>query len=50
MIRRFAESDMAGNLLWLAVSLLLASGVWYIAVTSADPIAKRKFPQHYRFR
>ncbi len=43
MIRRFAESDMAGNLLWLAVSLLLASGVWYIAVTSADPIAKRNF-------
>jgi YbbR domain-containing protein len=34
---------MAGNLLWLAVSLLLASGVWYIAVTSADPIAKRSF-------
>lgn len=43
MIRRFAESDMAGNLLWLAVSLLLASGIWYIAVTSADPIAKRSF-------
>ena len=34
---------MAGNLLWLAVSLLLATGVWYIAVTSADPIAKRSF-------
>jgi len=43
MIRRFAKSDMAGNLLWLAVSLLLATGVWYIAVTSADPIAKRSF-------
>lgn len=43
MIRRFAKTDMAGNLLWLAVSLLLASGVWYIAVTSADPIAKRSF-------
>ena len=43
MMRRFANSDMAGNLLWLAVSLLLASGVWYIAVTSADPIAKRSF-------
>lgn len=43
MIQRFAKSDMAGNLLWLAVSLLLASGVWYIAVTSADPIAKRSF-------
>jgi YbbR domain-containing protein len=34
---------MAGNLLWLAVSLLLASGVWYIAVTSADPIGKKSF-------
>jgi len=43
MIGRFAKSDMAGNLLWLAVSLLLATGVWYIAVTSADPIAKRSF-------
>ena len=43
MIQRFAKSDLAGNLLWLAVSLLLASGVWYIAVTSADPIAKRSF-------
>ena len=43
MIQRFAKSDMAGNLLWLAVSLLLASGIWYIAVTSADPIAKRSF-------
>lgn len=43
MIGRFAKSDLAGNLLWLAVSLLLASGVWYIAVTSADPIAKRSF-------
>jgi len=43
MIQRFAKSDMAGNLLWLAVSLLLASGVWYIAVTSADPIGKKSF-------
>ena len=43
MIRRFAKSDMAGNLLWLAVSLLLASGIWYIAVTSADPIGKKSF-------
>ena len=43
MIRRFAKTDMAGNLLWLAVSLLLATGIWYIAVTSADPIAKRSF-------
>lgn len=43
MIRRIARSDMAGNLLWLAVSLLLASGIWYIAVTSADPIGKKSF-------
>ena len=43
MIRRLAKSDMAGNLLWLAVSLLLASGIWYIAVTSADPIGKKSF-------
>ena len=43
MIVRLSKSDMAGNLLWLAVSLLLASGVWYIAVTSADPIGKRSF-------
>ena len=43
MIRRIAKSDMAGNLLWLAVSLLLASGIWYIAVTSADPIGKKSF-------
>ena len=43
MIRRIAKSDLAGNLLWLAVSLLLASGIWYIAVTSADPIGKKSF-------
>ena len=43
MIRRWLESDMGSNLLWLAVSLLLASGVWYIAVTSADPIEQRRF-------
>ena len=43
MIGRFAQSDTAGNLLWLAVSLLLASGIWYIAVTSADPIGKKSF-------
>ncbi len=43
MIRRFAKSEMAGNFLWLAVSLLLASGVWYIAVTSADPIKQSRF-------
>ena len=43
MIRRWAQTSAAGNLLWLAVSLLLATGVWYIAVTSADPIQQRRF-------
>ena len=43
MIQRFARTDMAGNMLWLAVSLLLASGIWYIAVTSADPFEKKSF-------
>ncbi len=43
MMRRLLGSDMGGNLLWLAVSALLATGVWYIAVTSADPIAQRSF-------
>ncbi|MYI42021.1 MAG: hypothetical protein F4063_08910, partial [Chloroflexi bacterium] len=43
MIRRWAQTKAAGNLLWLAVSLLLATGVWYIAVTSSDPIQQRRF-------
>ena len=43
MIRRWAGSDLRSNLLWLAVSVLLATGVWYIAVTSADPIDQRSF-------
>ena len=43
MIRRWAQTNAASNLLWLAVSLLLATGVWYIAVTSADPIQQRRF-------
>lgn len=43
MMRRMAGSQMAGNLLWLAVSALLAAAVWYIAVTSADPITQRRF-------
>lgn len=43
MMRRLVGSDMGGNLLWLAVSALLATGVWYIAVTSADPINQRSF-------
>ncbi len=43
MIGRLLGSEMTGNLLWLAVSALLATGVWYIAVTSADPIRQRRF-------
>ncbi|MCY4465247.1 MAG: CdaR family protein [Chloroflexi bacterium] len=43
MIRRWAQTNAAGNFLWLTVSLLLATGVWYIAVTSADPIQQRRF-------
>ncbi len=43
MIRRMLRSEMAGNLLWLTVSALLATAVWYIAVTSADPIRQRRF-------
>ena len=42
-MQRLRESDLAGNLLWLVVSLVLATGVWYIAVTSADPIDSRRF-------
>ena len=43
MIRRWAGSNLRGNLLWLGVSILLATGVWYIAVTSSDPIGQRSF-------
>ena len=43
MIQRLRESDLAGNALWLVISVILATGVWYIAVTSADPIDTRRF-------
>lgn len=43
MIQRLRESDLAGNALWLVISVFLATGVWYIAVTSADPIDTRRF-------
>ncbi len=43
MIQRMRESDLAGNALWLVISVILATGVWYIAVTSADPIDTRRF-------
>ena len=42
-MQRLRESDLAGNVLWLVVSVVLATGVWYIAVTSADPIDSRRF-------
>ncbi len=43
MIRRWLGSDKSGNLLWLVVSALVATGFWYIAVTSSDPIDRRSF-------
>ncbi len=43
MMQRMRESDLAGNALWLLISVILATGVWYIAVTSADPIDTRRF-------
>lgn len=43
MMQRLRESDLAGNALWLVISVVLATGVWYIAVTSADPIDTRRF-------
>ena len=43
MIQRLRESDLAGNALWLVISVILATGVWYIAVTSSDPIDTRRF-------
>ena len=43
MIQRLRGSDLAGNSLWLVISVVLATGVWYIAVTSSDPIATRSF-------
>ena len=38
------RSDMLGNIAWLIASVFLATGVWYIAVTSSDPITRRQFP------
>lgn len=42
-MQRLRDSDLAGNVLWLIVALVMATGVWYIAVTSADPIDSRRF-------
>jgi YbbR domain-containing protein len=43
-MQRLQKSDILGNILWLIASVFLATGVWYIAVTSADPITRRQFP------
>ena len=43
MIQRWRNLDITGDVTWLMVSVLLATGVWYIAVTSADPIGSRRF-------
>ena len=43
MIQRLRESDWTSHALWLLISVVLAMGVWYIAVTSNDPIATRSF-------
>lgn len=42
-MQRLRGSAIASNLIWLLISVLLATGVWYIAVTSADPIDSRRF-------
>ena len=43
MIQRWRHSDIFSDATWLLVSVLLAVGVWYIAVTSSDPIGSRRF-------
>ena len=43
MIQRWRHSDLFSDATWLLVSVLLAVGVWYIAVTSSDPIGSRRF-------
>lgn len=43
MIDKLRSSGLIGNIVWLMVSIILAIGVWYIAVTSADPITRRQF-------
>ena len=42
-MQRLQKSDVVGNIAWLIASVFLATGVWYIAVTSADPITRRQF-------
>ena len=44
MVQRLQNSDLIGNIAWLIASVFLATGVWYIAVTSSDPITRRQFP------
>lgn len=42
-MQRFQGSHLVGNVIWLVISIFLATGVWYIAVISADPITSRQF-------
>jgi len=43
MIDKLRSSGLIGNVIWLVVSVLLATAVWYIAETSSDPITRRTF-------
>ncbi len=43
MINKLGSSGFIGNFIWLIVSIILAVGVWYVAVTSADPITRQQF-------
>jgi YbbR domain-containing protein len=44
IMQRLLSSGLIGNFIWVIVSIILAIGVWYIAVTSSDPITQRQFP------
>lgn len=43
-MQRLNDSGFIGNMIWLVASLFMATAVWYIAVTTADPISRRQFP------
>lgn len=42
-MQRLLSAGVVGNMVWVIVSVILATGVWYIAVTSSDPITRRQF-------
>lgn len=42
-MQRLLSAGVVGNIVWVIVSVILATGVWYIAVTSSDPITRRQF-------